>query len=190
MPKVDVVITRGGDKGTTSLTDGSRVAKSSQRVEAYGTVDELSSVLGLVLCEKLPTGMAEKLLLLQHQLFDLGGELATPADSDMSKRITSTTQSQIDLLENWAQAANQQLSPAQSFILPGGSRAAATLHLARTVARRCERELVALINTETEINPCCLKFLNRLSDLLFIWARYCNDLGKADICWQAVANRK
>ena len=190
MPKTDTVMTRGGDQGKTSLVDGSRIAKSSQRVRAYGTVDELNSVLGLARCEKLPKGMNEKLLQLQNELFDLGSELATPAESEIAERISHVQQSQIDLIETWLQETNQQLEPAHNFILPGGSRAAATLHLARTVTRRCERELVALVEAGDNINPCCLKFLNRLSDLFFVWARFCNDLGRADIRWQPGAHRE
>ena len=189
MPKQDTIMTRGGDKGETSLVDGSRIAKSSLRVNAYGTVDELNSVLGLVRCEQLPEGLSDKILQLQNELFDLGCELATPIESEMADKIPNVRQFQIDLLERWLQETNEQLEPAQNFILPGGTRAAATLHLARTVTRRCERELVALIVAGTEINPCFLRFLNRLSDLCFVWARLCNDYGKADIRWQPGPHR-
>ena len=189
MPKLDTIMTRGGDKGETSLVDGTRVAKCSQRVNAYGTVDELYSVLGMVRCEELPEGLNEKLLQLQNELFDLGCELATPAESELAEKIPNVRQFQIDLLEDWLQETNQQLEPAENFVLPGGSRAAATLHLARTVTRRCERELVALVENGAEINPCCLKFINRLSALCFVWARLCNDYGKADIRWQPGPHR-
>ena len=185
MAKIDPVTTRGGDLGETSLTDGSRIRKDSQRVNAYGTVDELNSVIGLVRCEALSPEIKEKLLQLQNQLFNLGGELATPIDSELTCRIPRIQQAHIDRVEEWVDEANQQLEAAHSFILPGGNRAAATLHLARTVARRCEREVVALIEAGDEINPCCLKFLNRLSDLFFVWARFCNDRGKADIRWRS-----
>ena len=183
MPKLDQIMTRGGDKGQTSLVDGSRVAKCSQRVKTYGTVDELNSVLGLVRCEQLPEGLNEKLLQLQNELFNLGGELATPTSSALNDRIPLVGQSQVDQLERWLEDARNELEPAENFILPGGSRAAATLHLARTVTRRCERELVALMEAE-RINPLCLQFLNRLSDLCFVWARLCNDSGRTDIFWQ------
>jgi cob(I)alamin adenosyltransferase len=189
MPKLDKIMTRGGDKGETSLADGTRVVKCSQRVKTYGTVDELNSVLGLVRCEELPAGLNEKLLQLQNELFDLGCELATPADSELAQKIPNVRQFQVDLLESWLQETNQQLEPAHNFVLPGGSRAAAALHLARTVTRRCERELVALIDTGAEVNPCCLRFLNRLSDLCFVWARLCNDFGRADIRWQPGPHR-
>ncbi len=189
MPKLDRIMTRGGDKGETSLADGTRIAKSSARVNTYGTVDELNSVLGLVRCEDLPDGLNEKLLQLQNELFDLGCELATPADSELAEKIPNVRQFQIDLLESWLQEANEQLEPARNFVLPGGSRAAAILHLARTVTRRCERQLVALIETGAEVNPCCLRFINRLSDLCFVWARLCNNCGKDDILWQPGPHR-
>ena len=190
MPEIDKIITRGGDKGETSLVDGSRVAKCSQRVKAYGTADELNSVLGLVRCEELPEGLSEKLLQLQNELFDLGCELATPADSKPADKIPHVRQFQVDLLEQWLEETSRQLEPIHNFVLPGGSRAAATLHLARTVTRRCEREVVALIKTGAKINPCCLRFLTRLSDLCFVWARLCNDQGRTDIHWQPGPQRK
>jgi cob(I)alamin adenosyltransferase len=189
MPELDTIMTRGGDKGETSLVDGTRVAKCSQRVKAYGTVDELNSVFGMVRCEELPEGLNEKLLQLQNELFDLGCELATPVESEFTDKIPNVRQFQIDLLESWLQEANQQLEPAGTFVLPGGTRAAATLHLARTVARRCEREVVALVESGADVNSCCLKFLNRLSDLCFVWARLCNDFGRSDIRWQAGPHR-
>lgn len=189
MAAKDRIMTRGGDKGETSLVDGSRVAKSSLRVDAYGTVDELNSIMGLVRCEQLPAGLTDKILQLQHELFDLGCELATPAESEMAASIPNVRQFQVDLLERWLHEANDQLEPAQTFVLPGGSRAAAALHLARTVARRCERKVVALAESGSEINPCCLKFLNRLSDLCFVWARLCNNKGKTDIRWQPGPHR-
>ncbi|MFO7576288.1 MAG: cob(I)yrinic acid a,c-diamide adenosyltransferase [Pelovirga sp.] len=188
MPQLDQIMTRGGDRGETSLVDGSRISKASQRVTTYGTVDELNSVLGLVRCESLPAGMMEKLLTLQNELFNLGGELATPAASEQAARIPNVHQGQIDCLEHWLEEARSQISPAQNFVLPGGTRAAALLHLARTVTRRCERELVALAATE-EVNPLCLGFLNRLSDLCFVWARLCNDGGRGDIFWQPGPHR-
>ena len=183
MPKLDQITTRGGDKGQTSLVDGSRVAKCSQRVTTYGTVDELNSVFGLVRCEDLPTDIDSAVLQIQNELFNLGSELATPADSELAGRIPRVRQAQIDQLERWLEEARSGLEPAENFILPGGTRASALLHLARTVTRRCERELVTLMQSET-INPLCLSFLNRLSDLCFVWARHCNRQGRADIFWQ------
>ena len=183
MPKLDEIMTRGGDKGKTSLVDGTRVLKSSQRVKTYGTVDELNSVFGLVRCEALPDRLLEKILVIQNALFNLGGELATPVESTYSKQLPRIQQRQIGQLESWLENAREQLKPAENFILPGGTRAAAYLHLARTVTRRCERELVTLMETE-DISLLCLGFLNRLSDLCFVWARLCNDCGKADILWE------
>ena len=137
----------------------------------------------------MPDGLPEKLITLQNVLFDLGGELATPEESPAAQRIPNIRQYQIDLLENWLNEANSQLQPAKNFVLPGGTRAAAQLHVARTVARRAERELVALVASGVEINPCCLKFLNRLSDLCFVWARLCNNRGRDDILWQPGPHR-
>ncbi len=184
MPKLDKIMTRGGDQGQTSLVNGARVSKGSQRVNTYGSVDELNSILGIVRCEPLPEEIATNLLQLQNELFNLGSELATPMDSDSYAQVPHMKQQQIDRIETWLEQARDKLTPASNFILPGGSRAAANLHLARTVTRRCEREMVILA-AEEEINPLCLKFINRLSDLCFVWARLCNDHGKADIYWQA-----
>lgn len=188
MPTLDQIMTRGGDKGQTSLVDGTRVSKAAQRVKTYGTVDELNSVLGLVRCEELPAGIKDKLLQVQNELFNLGGELATPATSEQAARIPNVHQGQIDCLEGWLEEDREKLTPARNFVLPGGSRAAALLHLARTVTRRCERELVALAEVE-EINPLCLGFLNRFSDLCFVWARLSNDGGSTDIFWQPGEHR-
>jgi cob(I)alamin adenosyltransferase len=183
MTKLDRITTGGGDKGETSLTDGSRVAKSSLRVRAYGSVDELNSVVGLIRCEELPDGLPEKIRLIQNQLFDLGSELATPQAAKSSKQGWGISQQHIEQLEDWLQQANEKLEPAPTFVLPGGSRSAALCHLARTVARRCERETVALQQSET-IEPLCLRYLNRLSDLFFVWARLCNDRGRSDLLWE------
>ncbi len=183
MPQLDAIMTRGGDKGQTSLVDGTRVSKGSQRVRTYGTVDELNSFFVLIRCEQLPGGMSEKIVQLQNELFNLGGELATPVGCEFSERLPKVGQVQIDRLEEWLEEARATLQPAENFILPGGSRAAAILHLARTVTRRCERELATLMETE-EINPLCLSFLNRLSDLCFVWARQCNNNGQDDLLWQ------
>lgn len=189
MPEINRVTTKGGDKGKTSLVDGSRVPKCSLRVRSYGTVDELNSCLGLVRCEELPEGLLQKLLKIQNELFDLGSELATPPDSAEAERVPNVRQYQVDLLEGWLEEANSQLQPAKNFVLPGGTRAAAQLHIARTVTRRAERELVALMESGGEVNPCCLKFLNRLSDLCFVWARLCNNRGEDDILWQPGPHR-
>ena len=129
MPRLDRITTGGGDKGETSLVDGSRVAKNAQRVRAYGTVDELNSVVGLVRCEELPAGLFERICLVQNQLFDLGSELATPPAAKALKGNWGLGEKQVKQLEAWLQEANARLEPAQSFVLPGGSRAAALMHL-------------------------------------------------------------
>ncbi len=183
MSKLDRITTGGGDKGETSLVDGSRVAKCSLRVCAYGCVDELNSIIGLICCEDLPDGLPKKLQLIQNQLFDLGSELATPLAEDCNKPDWGITQSQIELLETWQEDANNKLQPAATFVLPGGCRGAALCHLARTVARRTEREVVALA-AEEKVAPLCLRYLNRLSDLFFVWARLCNNEGRDDLLWQ------
>lgn len=183
MPTLDRITTGGGDKGETSMVDGSRIAKCSQRVCAYGTVDELNSVVGLVRCEELPEGLHEKLCLIQSQLFDLGSELATPPAAKSKIEGWGISTKQIEQLEAWLQETNQKLQPAPTFVLPGGGRGSALMHLARTVTRRTEREVVALRQTEA-VEPLCLLFLNRLSDLFFVWARLCNDEGRGDLLWE------
>lgn len=182
MADIRVVATRGGDKGQTSLVDGTRVSKGALRVRTYGCVDELNSVLGLVRCEELPGQLDDHLAQIQNDLFSIGSELATPLDSDAYGMIQTATEAHVEILEGWISETLDQIEECKSFILPGGTRAAASLHLARTVARRCERDLVTLIETE-EVNPFCLKYINRLSDLCFVWARLCNNKGKADVLW-------
>lgn len=157
------IYTRTGDDGSTGLADGSRTSKTSARVEAYGTVDELNSVIALVLAPAIPQPVRQVLVGVQHELFELGGELATPG------AITLTAQS-VKRLEEALDGFNAALPPLEEFVLPGGGRAAAACHLARTVARRAERRLVALAADEA-VNPESLRYLNRLSDLLFVLAR-------------------
>jgi len=183
MPTLDRITTGGGDKGQTSLIGGSRVAKCSQRVCAYGTVDELNSIVGLIRCEELPKGLFEKICRIQSQLFDLGSELATPPEVKSQKEGWGICHKQIEQLEHWLQESNEKLQPAASFVLPGGSKASALFHQARTVTRRTEREVVRLQQTEA-VEPCCLLYLNRLSDLFFVWARLCNDEGRGDLLWE------
>ncbi|WP_020674770.1 cob(I)yrinic acid a,c-diamide adenosyltransferase [Geopsychrobacter electrodiphilus] len=183
MPILDRITTGGGDKGQTSLVDGSRVAKCSARVCAYGTVDELNSVVGLIRCEELPDGLFEKICRIQNQLFDLGSELATPPAAKAKIDGWGLGDQQIKQLEDWLQESNKNIQPAKSFILPGGSKASALFHLARTVTRRTEREVVKLQQTEA-VEPRCLLYLNRLSDLFFVWARLCNDEGRDDLLWK------
>jgi cob(I)alamin adenosyltransferase len=183
MPTLDRITTDGGDKGETSLVDGTRVAKCSPRVCAYGTVDELNSIVGLVRCEQLPEGLYEKICKIQSHLFDLGSELATPPAAKELKDGWGISRKNIDQLEEWLKETNAKLEPAPTFVLPGGSRGSALLHQARTVTRRTEREVVKLQQTEA-VEPLCLLYLNRLSDLFFVWARLCNDEGRSDLLWE------
>ncbi|HEY7744700.1 MAG TPA: cob(I)yrinic acid a,c-diamide adenosyltransferase [Desulfuromonadales bacterium] len=192
MVKLDRITTGTGDQGMTSLADGSRVAKASPRVGAYGTVDELNSLLGVVRAEGMPDDIDRELIRIQHDLFDLGADLATPIGGPAEEHIPRLRNDQVCRLEALIEAATAHLAPAESFVLPGGSRASAFLHLARTVARRAERAAVVLVETESAggpegtpppVNTLCLKYLNRLSDLCFVWARRCNDSGRADVLW-------
>jgi len=198
MVKLDRITTGSGDKGTTSLADGSRVPKTNPRVGAYGTVDELNSLLGVVRVEGIPDDIDRELMRIQHDLFDLGADLATPIGGPGEQHLPRLREDQVQRLETLIEAATARLAPAESFVLPGGSRASAFLHLARTVARRAEREVVALLEAESvsrsedatpPVNTLCLKYLNRLSDLCFVWARRCNDNGRADVLWQPYHER-
>ncbi|WP_259781466.1 cob(I)yrinic acid a,c-diamide adenosyltransferase [Aestuariispira ectoiniformans] len=181
------IYTRGGDKGETSLGDGSRRAKHDLRVEAYGTVDEANAVIGLVRLHV--TGDVDALLSrVQNDLFDLGADLCTPEDGRKAEGALRVVADQVAAIEQAIDDYNENLESLKSFILPGGSAAAAHLHLARTVSRRAERLVVALSEAE-EVNPEAVKYLNRLSDLFFVLARHCNDGGKADVLWVPGANR-
>lgn len=162
--RLSKIYTRTGDKGTTGLGDGSRVDKDAIRVEAYGTTDELNSTLGMVLAEaNVPDNLRHWLLEIQHDLFDLGAELCIPGHSVLTEAFITRLEQQIDEM-------NEALPPLKEFILPGGNRAASTCHLARTICRRAERRVLTLAKAET-INDWGLKYLNRLSDLLFVAAR-------------------
>jgi cob(I)alamin adenosyltransferase len=161
--RLSKIYTRTGDKGDTGLGDGSRTAKDSLRVAAYGTVDELNSSIGLLLAAKLPEGVEPLLTRLQHELFDLGGELCIPG-------TMLIPDSYVEALERDLDALNEDLPPLKDFILPGGSEAAARCHLSRTICRRAERNVVSL-GGEEDINPVSLRYLNRLSDFLFVAAR-------------------
>lgn len=188
MVKLTKIYTRGGDGGETSLSDGKRLSKDSARVTAYGTVDEANSVIGVA---RLSTnGNADKMLnLIQNDLFDVGADLATPGDDfTPSEMVLRTTESQINRLEAEIDAINASLGALTSFILPGGSEASAYLHLARTVVRRAERDAVTASKDEP-INPIAIKYLNRLSDHLFVLARHLNNDGADDILWVPGANR-
>jgi cob(I)alamin adenosyltransferase len=199
MVKLTRIYTRGGDKGRTSLGDGRRVAKHDPRVEAYGTVDEANAALGLARLHA--KGEAEAMLArIQNDLFDLGADLCRPeeetSDSKGPEKKANAkkaaplriVESQVTRLEREIDEMNAALQPLESFVLPGGSAAAAYLHLARTVARRAERLMTALA-AKSAVNPIAIKYINRLSDHLFVLARYLNDRGKADILWRPGANR-
>ena len=178
------IYTRTGDDGTTGLGDGSRVPKSHPRIAAYGTIDELNSVIGVVLLDDLPAETAAHLRQIQNDLFDLGADLCVPeTDPPAQHPPLRATAAQTERLEHWIDAANVRLQPLDSFILPGGSPAAARLHQARTVCRRAEIEVCRLAEYDS-INPQVLMYLNRLSDLLFVLARVCNDNGSRDILWK------
>jgi cob(I)alamin adenosyltransferase len=171
------IYTRTGDKGTTGLGDGARVDKDSLRVEAYGTVDELNSVVGLLLSYKIPEVIAGQLTDIEHDLFDIGGELSIPGH-------TVVADEQVERLEKFLDTLNADLEPLQEFILPGGTAAAAVCHLARSVCRRAERRVVTLAREET-INEVSLRYLNRLSDLLFVLARSLNRAADVkDVLWK------
>jgi cob(I)alamin adenosyltransferase len=196
MVKLTRIYTRGGDKGETSLGSGARVPKHDLRVSAYGTVDEANAVIGVARLHtavdpQANPGAAEAdamLRRIQDDLFDLGADLCVPEDGARHDGALRIVQSQIDRLEREIDAMNEHLAPLDSFILPGGSPAAAYLHLARTVARRAERLMTELAGQEP-VNPLGIAYINRLSDHLFQLSRMLNDGGKSDILWRPGANR-
>jgi cob(I)alamin adenosyltransferase len=174
--RLSKIYTRTGDAGTTGLGDGTRVAKDSLRIIAMGDVDELNSVIGLLLCEPIAERVAEVLIRIQHDLFDMGGEICMPGYAMIKAERVSALESQLD---EW----NETLTPLKEFILPGGSRAASYCHLARTVCRRAERTMTTLNNQE-KITEISLQYINRLSDLLFVLCRILNkDAGIPDVLW-------
>jgi len=181
------IYTRGGDKGETSLGDGRRVAKHDLRVAAYGTVDETNAVVGLA---RLHTeGDADAMLArIQNDLFDLGADLCTPETGRKAEGALRIVDAQVDRLENEIDAINAGLKPLTSFILPGGSPAAAYLHLARTVSRRAER-LICELSENEPVNTAAVRYINRLSDHLFVLARHLNDGGTRDVLWVPGGNR-
>lgn len=184
------IYTRTGDKGDTALSDGTRVAKHDPRVEAYGTVDELNATLGLCRLHATDT-MADRLATIQNDLFDLGADLARPdmaADDRAGYPVLRIIDAQVDRLEAEIDAMNAGLNPLRSFILPGGSVLAAHLHVSRTVARRAERCATDLA-AGGDVNGAALRYLNRLSDWLFVAARIANNGGADDILWVPGASR-
>lgn len=189
MVKLNKIYTRTGDAGTTGLVDGSRVAKHAARMEAIGTVDEANSAIGLAVCALDADGHAVTLTRIQNDLFDLGADIATPGeDFTPSEMVLRIVPGQVAWLEQAIDAANADLEPLRSFILPGGSEAAARIHLARAVARRAERCMTALAAQEP-VNPAALAYVNRLSDYLFVLSRAINAAATGDVLWVPGANR-
>lgn len=189
MVKLNKIYTRTGDDGTSGLVDGSRRAKHDLRFAAIGTVDEANSALGLAAVALADTDHAANIARIQNDLFDLGADLATPgedfAPGEMVLRMVAT---QTNWLEAQIDALNHALAPLTSFILPGGSEAAARVHLARAITRRAERDAAALATAEP-VNPAALAYLNRLSDYLFVLTRAINAEGSGDVLWVPGANR-
>jgi cob(I)alamin adenosyltransferase len=184
MVRIDRVVTRGGDSGETSLGDGRRVAKDDLRVEAYGTVDEANAAIGLMRLHLSHDDEADAMLArIQNDLFDVGADLCVPGEAGDRLRLTDAPGAR---LEAEVAAMNAALKPLASFILPGGTPAAAHAHLARTIIRRAERRVVQLARHEA-VNPCVVRFLNRLSDHLFVLGRRLNPGG--DVIWTPGANR-
>ena len=185
MVKLNTIYTRTGDKGTAGLVDGSRVSKASARMAAIGNVDEANASVGMAVALLHDDSLGEQLQRIQNELFDLGADIATPGEVEGALRITG---GQVERLEREIDAMNALLEPLQSFILPGGSKGVSALHLARTIVRRAERAAVALHESEP-INPQLLAYLNRLSDLLFVAARYVASGEGGDVLWQPGASR-
>ncbi|MGF1594108.1 MAG: cob(I)yrinic acid a,c-diamide adenosyltransferase [Kiloniellaceae bacterium] len=191
MVKLTRIYTRGGDKGKTALGSGKRVVKHHPRVAAYGTVDETNAAVGLARLHTAALDDAEIDAILgrvQNDLFDLGADLATPEVEDPKFPPLRIVAGQVERLEREIDRLNAGLAPLNSFVLPGGSPAAACLHLARTVARRAEREITALAESEA-INPEAVRYINRLSDLFFVMSRHLNDRGAGDVLWEPGATR-
>lgn len=177
------IYTKTGDAGETSLGNGQRISKTDSRIVAYGSVDELNSVLGVVIATGVPEPIAARLRHIQNDLFDLGADLCVPESSAPvpSERLR-VVPAQTSVLEQWIDEATEQLEPLSSFVLPGGTQASAQMHHARTVCRRVEINVLLLAEREA-VNRNTLIYLNRLSDLLFVWARLANDAGKNDVLW-------
>jgi cob(I)alamin adenosyltransferase len=189
MVRLSRIYTRTGDDGTTALGDGSRLPKHHPRIAAYGTVDECSSVIGLALSQTPAGELADELRAIQNDLFDVGADLCVPGTAGERLRITAAY---TERLERAIDKYNERLEPLASFVLPGGRPLAAWLHLARTTCRRAERlvtELSALAGEAERVNPEVVRYLNRLSDLLFVQARIANDAGALDVLWKPGAGR-
>ena len=181
--RLSKIYTKTGDDGTTGLGDGTRVAKDSARVAAYGTVDEANCAIGMVLAQQVPDAVREALTQVQHDLFDLGGELCIPG-------MALIHDADVERLESTLDTFNEDLPPLKDFILPGGGMAAACAHVARTVCRRAEREVVTLSRSEG-VRPEAIRYLNRLSDLLFVLARVlARASGHGEVLWQHERRKK
>jgi cob(I)alamin adenosyltransferase len=191
MVKLNKIYTRTGDDGTTGLVDGSRCPKHSARIAAIGAVDDANSAIGLAICAISDHAHKALLTRVQNDLFDLGADLATPAqdgDFEPGEMVLRLVPGQADWIEQQIDALNERLEPLTSFVLPGGSEAAARVHVARATTRSAERAVTALA-IETAVNPSASAYINRLSDLLFVLARVLNDDGASDVKWVPGANR-
>jgi cob(I)alamin adenosyltransferase len=187
MVTLNRIYTKTGDKGDTGLGDGTRVPKFALRISAYGTVDEANAAIGVARLSAKGE-LDEMLARIQNDLFDLGADLCLPESAKRSEGRLRVSETQVERLEREMDSMNEALAPLNSFVLPGGSALSAYLHLARTVVRRAERLIVELAGTE-KINPAALRYANRLSDHLFVAARYANDKGAGDVLWKPGANR-
>ena len=185
MVKLNKIYTRTGDGGSAGLVDGSRVSKSSARMTAIGEVDEANAAIGLAIAALEESDLTQRLFTIQNELFDLGADVATPGEVEAALRIVAA---QVERLEREIDGMNANLAPLTSFILPSGGTGVAALHLARTVVRRAERAAVALNEIEP-VNPQLLAYLNRLSDHLFVAARFVASTEGGDVLWQPGANR-
>jgi cob(I)alamin adenosyltransferase len=186
--RLDRIYTRGGDRGETSLGDGARTPKHHIRVKAYGGIDEANAAIGVALLHIEDAEVRSILSLVQNDLFDLGADLCVPEREGSTRSRLRVSAKQVETLERHIDKFNETLSPLKSFILPGGLAASALLHLARAIVRRAERDVVELAAQET-VNEEALKYINRLSDLLFVLCRHLNARGTADVLWTPGANR-
>jgi cob(I)alamin adenosyltransferase len=186
--KLDKIYTRTGDDGNTSLGDGSRLPKFHIRVTAYGSIDEANSAIGIAILHVDDPDVHKLLRHIQNDLFDVGADLCRPERQGTQAQLLRVTGEQVAWLENKIDLFNAALAPLDSFVLPGGSHASAHLHHARTVTRRAERDVVRLAS-EGAVNPAVIRYVNRLSDLLFVLARFLNDKGAGDVRWQPGLHR-
>lgn len=190
MVRLNRIYTRTGDAGTTGLVDGSRTGKHDPRIHAIGEVDEANSAIGVALCDIREADARAMLGRIQNELFDLGADLATPGEAFApSEMVLRVVPAQVDRLEREIDAMNERLEPLRSFVLPGGDRGAAALHVARAVARRAERAAVAAQAAGVTLNPVALRYLNRLSDHLFTLCRLLNAAAAGDVLWAPGATR-